>query len=58
MSGKWGDVSIATINFESISPDETKMTLEHEGIAAEMHDDCIDGWNSSFDKLERLVQQN
>lgn len=58
MPGEWGDVSIATVEFESVSAEETKMSLVHEGIPAEMHDDCVKGWDSSFDKLERLVQQN
>ncbi len=58
MPGEWGDVSIATIEFDSINAEQTKMKLVHEGIPAEMHDDCVEGWSTSFNKLERLVQQN
>lgn len=31
---------------------KTNMTLQHEGIPAEMFDDCTKGWQSSFDKME------
>lgn len=58
MPGEWGDISIATIEFTAVGPDETRMSLVHEGIPGEMHDDCVDGWSTSFNKLERLVQQN
>lgn len=58
MPGEWGDVSITTIEFDSIDAEQTTMKLVHEGIPTEMHDDCVDGWSTSFNKLERLVQQN
>ena len=31
---------------------KTKMLLQHKGIPEEMREDCINGWQSSFDKLE------
>lgn len=35
---------------------KTTMSLKHEGIPAEMYDDCTNGWQSSFDKLETNLQ--
>jgi len=32
----------------------TFMTLRHEGIPEEMQDDCRKGWQSSFDKMEKI----
>jgi uncharacterized protein YndB with AHSA1/START domain len=45
-----------TINFESVKPNETKIVIQHEGIPFEMHDDCLQGWNSSFNKMQELVE--
>lgn len=33
----------------------TKLRLRHEGIPEDAHDDCVDGWNSCFDKLEKNI---
>jgi hypothetical protein len=45
------------ISFELEEADgATKLRLQHEGISEEMHDDCVKGWNESFDKLERNIQ--
>lgn len=57
MSGDWGDVSTITVEFESTYEDETIMHLRHEGIPKEMHDDCVSGWSTSFDKLQKLVER-
>jgi hypothetical protein len=35
---------------------KTQMKLEHKGIPQEMYEDCIAGWQSSFDKLERNIK--
>ena len=41
-------------NFEEADDGTTKMKLRHEGIPDEMRDNCIKGWNESFDKLEKI----
>ena len=58
MPGVWPDDLTVTIEFEKTDTGLTKMKLRHEGIPAEMHDDCERGWNSSFDKMQKLVEQN
>ncbi len=57
--GKWDGDPIAYINveFETIENGKTKMSLTHEGLGSSQHDDCVQGWNSSFNKLQRLVER-
>lgn len=55
--GDWGDVCSMRVEFESKGDDETVMRITHLGIPAEMHDDCVGGWNTSIDKLQRLVEK-
>jgi uncharacterized protein YndB with AHSA1/START domain len=43
-----------TIELREISPDETLMTLTHEGVPDGTREMCKAGWNESFDKLEKL----
>jgi len=54
MPGKWPDELLITFELEE-ADGATKLKLLHEGIPAEMHDDCIKGWNECFDKLEENV---
>lgn len=56
--GQWSENPYVTVEFESIAKDQTKMVLSHEGIPQVMYDDCIKGWSESFDKLQKLVEQN
>jgi uncharacterized protein YndB with AHSA1/START domain len=42
---------MVTVTLEEVNG-KTNMQLKHEGIPAEIYDDCIKGWQSSFDKLE------
>jgi uncharacterized protein YndB with AHSA1/START domain len=58
MPGEWPDTLLVTVDFESVGPDECRMKLVHEGIPREMHDDCVKGWSSSINKLQRLVERN
>jgi uncharacterized protein YndB with AHSA1/START domain len=45
------------ITFELEEADgATKLRLTHEGIPPEMHDECRNSWNESFDKLEENVR--
>jgi len=50
MPGEWNNVKV-TITLEEVNG-TTKMTMQQEGIPAEMYDDCITGWQQSLDKME------
>ena len=54
MPGNWPDELLITFELEE-ADGATKLNLQHEGIPAEMHDDCIKGWNECFDKLEKNI---
>lgn len=58
MPGKWPIDCIITVEFSISQEGLTKMTIAHEGIPKEMHDDCVHGWNSSINKLQRLVEHH
>ena len=53
MPGEWPDEMLVTVSLDEVAG-KTNMTLAHAGLPAEMADDCIKGWQSSFDKLERV----
>jgi len=55
MPGKWPRELLITFELEE-ADGATKLKLRHEGIPKEMHDDCVQGWNESFDKLERNIK--
>lgn len=42
---------LVTVEFEVVEG-KTNLSLQHEGLATEIADECIKGWQSSFDKLE------
>ncbi|HMK05679.1 MAG TPA: SRPBCC domain-containing protein [Ferruginibacter sp.] len=52
MGGDWAPELLVSVSFEEVA-DKTNMTLRHEGLPVEMADECIKGWQSSFDKLEK-----
>ncbi|MEZ0391954.1 MAG: SRPBCC domain-containing protein [Pseudobdellovibrionaceae bacterium] len=60
MSADWPNdyEGFVTIEFSEVESEQTKMTIHHQGIPSKMHDDCVQGWNSSFDKLQRLVERH
>jgi uncharacterized protein YndB with AHSA1/START domain len=46
-----------TITYELEAADgATKLHLRHEGVPEEAHDDCVQGWNGCFDKLEKNIK--
>lgn len=55
MSGDWDSELQVTIEFEAMDG-KTKLSLQHRGLPAEALEDCIKGWQSSFDKLERNIK--
>lgn len=54
MPGDWPKELLITVYLEE-ADGATKMKLRHQGIPAEMREDCIKGWNESFDKLEENI---
>lgn len=58
MPGEWPLDCLITIEFSDANEEEVKIMITHQGIPKEMHDDCTEGWNSSIDKLQRLVEQH
>ncbi|MGZ5280155.1 MAG: SRPBCC family protein [Pseudobdellovibrionaceae bacterium] len=57
MAGDWPETLRITVEFEQYGDEEIRMSLRHEGIPSEMHDSCVKGWDSSFNKLQRLVER-
>ena len=55
MPGEMALELLVTVTFEEVDG-KTTISLQHEGLAAEIADDCIKGWQSSFDKLESNVK--
>ncbi len=55
MSGEMGLELLVTIELEDVDG-KTNMSMLHEGLAVEIADECIKGWQSSFDKLESNVK--
>jgi uncharacterized protein YndB with AHSA1/START domain len=54
MPGNWPKELLITVYLEE-ADGATKMKLKHQGIPDEMREDCIKGWNESFDKLEENI---
>lgn len=54
MPGEWDMELTVTVEFEEVNG-KTTMSLQHIGIPSEMYEDCIKGWQSCFDKLEKSL---
>jgi len=55
MPGDWPMELLVTVTFEE-RDGKTKMNLQQVGIPPEMYDDCIKGWEQSFEKLEENIK--
>ena len=55
LPGDWPRELLITFELEE-ADGATKLKLHHEGIPEEAHDDCVKGWNESFDKLEENIK--
>lgn len=55
LPGNWPKELLISVYLEE-ADGATKMKLRHEGIPDEMREECIKGWNESFDKLERNIR--
>ena len=51
MAGEWGSDAQVTLEFEE-EGGKTILSLQHDGVPVELSDECLRGWQSSFDKLE------
>lgn len=58
MPGEWPLDCLITIEFSDGNEEQVKIIINHEGIPKAMHDDCVEGWNSSIDKFQRLVESH
>jgi uncharacterized protein YndB with AHSA1/START domain len=57
MPGAWPEMIFITFDFESVDENTSRFTLSQEGIPNEMQNDCMQGWNESFDKLEKYLNE-
>ena len=57
MPGEWALELIVTVEFKEVKG-RTNITLEQVGLPAEMGEECMKGWQSSFDKLEASANNN
>jgi uncharacterized protein YndB with AHSA1/START domain len=55
MPGDWPEELLVTYELEE-ADGATKLTLQHDGIPDEMHDECVKGWNECFDKLGKNIR--
>ena len=55
MPGDWPKELLLTVYLEE-ADGATKMKIRHQGVPEEMREDCIKGWNESFDKLEKNIK--
>ena len=55
MPGEWALELMVTVKFEEANG-KTSISLKLVGLPIEMGDDCMKGWQSSFDKLESNVK--
>ncbi len=53
--GLWPETVIITFDFYPIEKYSSRFTLSQQGIPKEMQKDCLEGWNESFEKLERYL---
>ena len=56
MSGVWPADLYVTLEFLDIGDNACVLKLRHDGIPKDQHDDCVSGWSSSLDKLQKLVE--
>jgi uncharacterized protein YndB with AHSA1/START domain len=57
MPGEWPEVGYITFEFAELDNGTSGFKLFQEGIPAEMHRDCIQGWSESFDKLRDYLER-
>ena len=56
MKGKWPTDCLITVEFSKVVTGQVRMAIVHEGIPKDMHHECVEGWNSSLNKLQKMVE--
>lgn len=56
MTGEWPTECLITAEFSKIVTGQVRMAIVHEGIPREMHHECVEGWNSSLNKLQKMIE--
>lgn len=57
MPGAWPDMIYITIDFSSVDDSTSRLKLCQQGIPNELQKECLQGWNESFDKLEKYLSE-
>jgi uncharacterized protein YndB with AHSA1/START domain len=57
MPGTWPEWIFITLDFESLGDNSSRLNLSQEGIPNELQEECLQGWNESFDKLETYFEE-
>lgn len=57
MPGEWPENAYITLEFTALDQNRSRLHLSQEGIPNELQDDCIQGWNQSFDKLDSYLSE-
>ena len=57
-SGDWPRTLFIVVDFDRIGDCTTKINISHRGVPELMHENCIQGWNSTLNKLQKLVEKN
>lgn len=55
MPGDWSEEMVVTVLFEDAGEGKTKLTIVHEGHAAELAEMAEAGWNESLDKFAAVL---
>ncbi len=55
MPGMWPEMIRITFEFSSKDENSSNLHLFQSGIPSEAHDQCVQGWTESFDKLESYL---
>lgn len=58
MPGEWPKQGYITFEFSAFDENTSGFKLFQEGIPNDMHQDCIQGWTESFDKLQELFESS
>lgn len=55
MPGEWPELVYITFDFEEAGASASRFKLSQQGIPNQLQKDCVQGWQESFDKLERFL---
>ncbi|MBC7539651.1 MAG: SRPBCC domain-containing protein [Bacteriovorax sp.] len=58
MPGEWPEMCYITFDFFSEDKNTSSLKLSQQGVPNEAQKDCIKGWTSMFDKLEKFLKKD